>query len=429
MKRSTSVVAFLLIFVMLVSMLTACTPDPNSENQQTTPETTTPETTTPETTTPEVTTPEATTPDKGNEGGDPEPDPEPLPDPEPYPYPVPEIEPLPDDPVALQSGCKHLFARRKVLTQVTTTTDGTIVNVCEKCGGWKEETLKAVKSLKILAVGNSFSDDAMEYLAIIAKAAGVQEIVLGNLYIGGCSIKTHYDKINSNSASYTYRKNTGNGWVSTPNTAFETALIDEKWTIITVQQVSQDSGIGTSFEGSTPNFPYLSSLLVAIQGMIKYKYSSYYKTAPIVYWHMTWAYSLTSTHSGFKNYNNDQLTMYNAIVDTVRETVSPFFSNTDPLKKIVGFIPSGTAIQNVRTSYFRDADVTRDGYHLSYTTGRFVAGLTWFRTLTGLSIDEIAFDEIEGLEFLKGDLPMIKEAVNNAYLNPLTPTQSEFLTR
>ena len=42
--------------------------------------------------------------------------------------------------------------------------------------------------LKILTIGNSFSDDTMQYLYKVAKSAGVEKIKLGNLYIGGCSL-------------------------------------------------------------------------------------------------------------------------------------------------------------------------------------------------------------------------------------------------
>ena len=37
------------------------------------------------------------------------------------------------------------------------------------------------KSIKILAIGNSFSVDAVEYLWDMLDAAGVEEIVIGNL--------------------------------------------------------------------------------------------------------------------------------------------------------------------------------------------------------------------------------------------------------
>ena len=40
------------------------------------------------------------------------------------------------------------------------------------------------ETLKILTIGNSFSDDSMEYVANIALSLGIKKVVLGNLYIG-----------------------------------------------------------------------------------------------------------------------------------------------------------------------------------------------------------------------------------------------------
>ena len=68
------------------------------------------------------------------------------------------------------------------------------------------------KSLKILAVGNSFSADGMEYLYNIAKNAGIEEVILGNLYVGGCDLNTHYGYCMRDEAAYTYYKNTSGEW-------------------------------------------------------------------------------------------------------------------------------------------------------------------------------------------------------------------------
>ena len=44
------------------------------------------------------------------------------------------------------------------------------------------------KTIKVLAIGNSFSEDAVEnYLYELAAAQG-DSLVIGNAYIGGCSI-------------------------------------------------------------------------------------------------------------------------------------------------------------------------------------------------------------------------------------------------
>ena len=45
--------------------------------------------------------------------------------------------------------------------------------------------------VKILSIGNSFSEDAVEqHLHEIAEAAGVK-VIIGNMYIGGCSLQKH----------------------------------------------------------------------------------------------------------------------------------------------------------------------------------------------------------------------------------------------
>lgn len=49
----------------------------------------------------------------------------------------------------------------------------------------------AAKTVRILAIGNSFSQDAVEqYLHELAEAEGISTII-GNMFIGGCSLERH----------------------------------------------------------------------------------------------------------------------------------------------------------------------------------------------------------------------------------------------
>ncbi len=60
--------------------------------------------------------------------------------------------------------------------------------------------------LKVLAIGNSFSEDAIEnYLYDLAKASG-KEIIIGNLYIGGAPLSLHVENAQANKNAYSYRK-------------------------------------------------------------------------------------------------------------------------------------------------------------------------------------------------------------------------------
>lgn len=264
------------------------------------------------------------------------------------------------------------------------------------------EQIDFTKRLKVLAIGNSFSDDGMEFLYDIAASYGVEEIVLGNLVIGGSTLETHLYSAAQNSKAYVYRKNTSGTWISYDGKTALDGITDEAWDIITLQQASGKSGMTDTYD------PYLLQLI---------HYINAYKTNPYVriYWHMTWAYQQNSTHTEFSNYNNNQQTMYDMIVDTYEAKVS-----TNP--RITGVIPSGTAIQNTRTSFIGDT-LTRDGYHLSYDIGRYTAGLTWFKSITGLSLDDVDFSPMGVRPSI---VSAIKESVNNAFSNPFEITNSTY---
>ena len=55
--------------------------------------------------------------------------------------------------------------------------------------------------MKVLAIGNSFSNDAMRYLHGIAKADGV-DMKTVNLFIGGCSPLKKYVKKHKYAGGY-----------------------------------------------------------------------------------------------------------------------------------------------------------------------------------------------------------------------------------
>ena len=259
------------------------------------------------------------------------------------------------------------------------------------------------KNLKVLAIGNSFSVDAMEYLYKIADDYGIENIILGIMYIPGASLSKHVDSISRELDDYVYYKNTDDAWeYANSHAKLIDGLADENWDVITIQQVSGLSGIETSYNS---DIDYILS------------YVDYYKTNDYakIMWHMTWAYQTGSTHPDFVRYSNDQLTMYNAIINAVQSKIL----TRDDIEDV---IPSGTAIQNLRTSFIGDT-LTRDGYHLSYDLGRYTAGLTWFLKITHFSIDDITYkpDGVTDAEFIA-----IKEAVINGVFHPYEITNSSY---
>lgn len=101
---------------------------------------------------------------------------------------------------------------------------------------------QAQDTIKILAIGNSFSEDATEsYLCNLAKSDGIK-LIVGNMYIGGCSLKSHWNNALENKKLYSYRKITNGVKITVENQTLLDAIKDEDWDYITFQQVSQDSG-------------------------------------------------------------------------------------------------------------------------------------------------------------------------------------------
>ncbi|MFS2699791.1 DUF4886 domain-containing protein [Bacteroides xylanisolvens] len=215
------------------------------------------------------------------------------------------------------------------------------------------------KTVRILAIGNSFSQDAVEqYLHELAEAEGISTII-GNMFIGGCSLERHVKNARDNAPAYAYRKiGTDGKKREKGKMSLETVLVDEDWDYVSLQQASPFSGMYETYEASLPE-------------LIEYVKARLPKKTKLML-HQTWAYASTSKHSGFKNYNCNQLTMYQAIADAVKKAAKA--------NKIKIVIPSGTAIQNARTSFIGD-HLNRDGYHLDVKIGRYTAACTWFERI------------------------------------------------
>lgn len=219
--------------------------------------------------------------------------------------------------------------------------------------------------IKILAIGNSFSEDAVEdYLDDLARATGIK-VTIGNACIGGCTLEKHWYNALHDSTNYSYRKISPDGEKSvTPKNSLLSCITDEDWDYITFQQNSGLSGQPETYS------PYLLQLV---------NYVKKHATNPDVKpaFHQTWAYAQDSKHARFANYGENQYLMYRAIIEAVNRATAE--------AGISLIIPAGTTIQNARLNLKRD-DLCRDGYHLEKITGRYLAACAWFETLLGKSV-------------------------------------------
>lgn len=256
--------------------------------------------------------------------------------------------------------------------------------------------------IRVLAIGNSFSEDALEGQLYELFKARNRQVVIGNLMIGGASFTTHLENSLNNSASYSYRKINLLGEKSIyEKVSLAQAIADESWDFISFQQVSQESG---RLETFTANLPMLHAYVKA---------RNTYETTRYIL-HQTWAYAPSSNHPGFINYNRDQAQMYNAICDTYQSALKIIPANR--------VIPSGTAIQNARQTVLGN-DLTRDGFHLSYDLGRFIVACTWYE---GLSRVNVLNNPYKPEKLTEQEIAIAKQSAHFAVQRPFTISEIKY---
>ncbi len=236
--------------------------------------------------------------------------------------------------------------------------------------------------MKILSIGNSFSDDAQRYLHKAAKAQWI-DIESVNLYIGGCSFERHYNNMHSDSKSYEIQFNgQGTGFMS----SIKEALLSRSWDIITIQQVSHDA-------------PYFDRYTPYIEVLAEYV-RKYAPKAKLIL-HQTWAYEA----------NSKRLTEelgYSTPEDMLNDVVA---ANKKAAKLIGadGIIPSGEMMLELSKKIGK---VHRDTFHATFGAGRYALALLWIKCLCGAEVAENQFADFDEAVSEK-EKAAVKEIVNS----------------
>lgn len=269
------------------------------------------------------------------------------------------------------------------------------------------------KTLKMLCLTSSFGIDTTELLCNVALEQGATDVVIGRLYSSGCRLERHVQcAMNPKETYEVYYKSRTGVWDRFENVPLMHALKDEDWDIIYIQQGANPAALPETYAD------YIDQIIAFLDE---------HKTNPNAryVWNLTWAYQSDSQQAVFVDrFHCDQMAMYNALLDTLKEKVltKPYFS---------AVIPTGTAIQNARTSYFGD-NLCKDTFHLN-NLGKVIAAYTAWSTLTGHAVAEIKLSNPIFTRDLKkpevnlteDDKKVILESVHNAIANPLQIIQSQ----
>lgn len=290
--------------------------------------------------------------------------------------------------------------------------------------------------LKILGIGNSYTNDSTRMLDAVYKAEKPgTKLQVGVAYYNGCPLSKHIRFYNENAPVYVYYyidSETGL-WQEEKNVTLQHIIQANNWDYVAMHQSSGQSGVESSYNED----------IQTIQNFVKNELGY----TPTFFWNMTWAYPEVDPNGKFllgnnyvsggakapnaasfeDYYNNSQAIMYQKIVEAVQAKIVP----DDTFKWIM---PVGTAIQNARSSHLTDLDVNRDYTHLN-DFGRLMAAYVWYGrfenttptfALTSVPEELKKADPVNHWNWSEDMIDVLKESVTNALTTPFAVTQSQY---
>ena len=219
----------------------------------------------------------------------------------------------------------------------------------------------AQKEIKILGLGNSYSNDTFWMLKDIAESAGYK-VTVGISHLSGGSLSQVYDAINGNGTVTTYNKFTAGGLNARTNFNARDIITDEDWDYIIMQQASTTAKDYSTYQPALGN-------------LVSYLKANATNSSVKLGMNMPWVRPISNSSIGTPE---KQLEVNADIVNACQQAM--FDESLDI------FIPTGTAVMNGRSNEYLaqvSDELTRDGSHLDEGIGRYLAALTAFNAIFG----------------------------------------------
>ena len=224
--------------------------------------------------------------------------------------------------------------------------------------------------LRLLSIGNSYSNDAQIYIAQIAAGLGIK-CEFYNLYYGGCKIEQHYNFYNNDSAEYDFYKNMSK-YVNTKVT-LKNALEATQYDYITFQQ-------GSYASDSYSTYALLDELMAIVR--------SYQPNAEFLI-HQTWGYCEARACNGDETHTSGK--GYATSADMFKK-VEECYAQAAKDNGNLRILKSGKAVELAKTKYGYTDDYGKEtsiysdfNSHLA-PDGDYLAGCVWIETIFGVDV-------------------------------------------
>ena len=256
---------------------------------------------------------------------------------------------------------------------------------------------------KILLIGNSFSQDASScgfgmtesqlYNMLQAMLGDDVKVTLGLLYSGGKGVHWYATQTEQGTKAPSFYTITPEKtvWTSRGGTSTETALTWTDWDVVTLQPydvnfTKEQEGVPEKYKAETDEKFY--PLETATEYMLDF--IGIHAPQADVYCYMHWARSSATVAS-----LNASLSTYQKFAAFYPKCLD--YLGTETGNQYASIIPVGLSIQNARTTYLSklyynvgaavdlqndpQIGLQRDGGHVTFNVGRYIAGLTFAEML------------------------------------------------
>ena len=257
------------------------------------------------------------------------------------------------------------------------------------------------KEFKVLLIGNSYSEDASDWNSskisqsykIFKSLMGDDvELEIGLMASGGKVLAWHATNASENKAEYVLRLAGEDGKWTTDRSVrtIKDALAYDEWDVVSLQPYGVETTTGTA-GNNQGNYAFDESRFGKLEQSIPYFLDlteTYVPHAKVYYYMHLSEHNTTNYADALANTNNTYVDRA-----SVAQTVTTYHGTVNTSKHLAGVVPVGTAIQNARTTYLTtlsnatSSEVTlendpvfglqRDGGHLSFNVGRYIAALTF----------------------------------------------------
>ena len=202
------------------------------------------------------------------------------------------------------------------------------VNEDEELNGIQYEHRTSKRIIKLLSIGNSYSQDALAYVPFIMQNMCVDaDILIGILMQSSSSLKMHVDNFEKDTAAYKfYLYDGGSAWKDCGRKTIQWALDNCNWDVVILQQSSQAVHSWSNYQ------PWCNKLIDYVRGYVNY---------PVKFvWYQPMARPASS--NGGANWSDEIIIEH--YVKTA-ESSQRILEETD----CEILVPVGTAIQNARS--------------------------------------------------------------------------------